>query len=137
VLAVASFGLMFAVEKLVPGRAGSALGLLTAYLALANGVLAVFNLIPAYPMDGGRVLRALLWHLRGDRLGATVISARIAIGFALLLVAAGVLLALATRSALYAWYVVLGVFLLRQGWSEERAARRPDAVDNAGIAAAA
>jgi Zn-dependent protease len=136
-LALVAFGAMLVVERIVPGRSGTALGLLGAYLALANGVLAVFNLVPAYPMDGGRVLRALLWHLRRDRAAATAISARIAIGFALALVAAGVLTAFATRNALYAWYVVLGVFLLRQGWAEERASRAPTRRDEAGIPAAA
>lgn len=136
-LAGLSFAALLAVERLIPGRVGTALGLLTAYLAIANGVLAVFNLIPAYPMDGGRVLRALIWRARGDRPSATAIAARIAIGFALAFVAAGVLLAFANHSPTYAWYAVLGVFLLRQGWSEERAARRSASRDSSAIAAAA
>jgi Zn-dependent protease len=135
-LALVAFGLMVLVERFVPGRSGTALGLLAAYLTLANGVLAVFNLLPAYPMDGGRVLRAFLWRLRRDRFSATVIAARVAIGFALALVAAGVLGALATRNVLYGWYVVLGVFLLRQAWSEERAMRAPAAAGG-GVPAAA
>jgi len=53
-------------------RAGTALGLFTAYLALANGVLAVFTLVPVYPMDAARVLLALLWRLRADRPAPTV-----------------------------------------------------------------
>ncbi|HYZ15863.1 MAG TPA: site-2 protease family protein [Candidatus Acidoferrum sp.] len=137
VLAGLSFAALVAVERLIPGRFGTALGLLTAYLAIANGVLAVFNLVPAYPMDGGRVLRALLWRARRDRLSATRIAAGIAIGFALAFVAAGVLLAFANHNATYAWYAVLGAFLLRQGWSEERAARLSRSAAASEIAAAA
>lgn len=136
-LAVAAFGLMVLVERVVPGRSGVALGLLSAYLALANGVLAVFNLVPAYPMDGGRVLRALLWHLRRDRLWATAIAARIAMGFAFALIGVGGVCALVMRSPIYGWYVVLGVFLFRQGWLEERAARAPASGVKPGVPAAA
>lgn len=124
VLASLAFAALLAVERLIAGPIGTALGLLTAYLAIANGVLAIFNLIPAYPMDGGRVFRALIWRMRRNRAAATAIAARVAIGFALAFVAAGVLLAFANHTATYGWYAVLGAFLLRQGWSEERASRR-------------
>jgi Zn-dependent protease len=123
-LALVALAATFAVDRFV-GNAGvrDALGLLGTYLTLANGVLAVFNLLPAYPMDGGRILRALVWRRTRDRAAATTIASRVGIGFALLFVAAGVLGALAAHNALYGWYAVLGAFLLRQGWSEERASR--------------
>jgi Zn-dependent protease len=125
VLAVVALAATFAVDRFI-GNTGvrDALGLLGTYLTLANGVLALFNLLPAYPMDGGRILRAAVWHGTRDRAAATTIASRVGIGFALLFVAAGVFTALAAHNALYAWYVVLGAFLLRQGWSEERASRR-------------
>jgi Zn-dependent protease len=122
-LGLTAFGGLAALERLVPGTAGTPLEMVAAYLAVANAVLAVFNLIPAYPMDGGRVLRALLWRTRRDRGGATVIASRAASAFALLFVAAGVFVTAATRNWTYGWYVVLGAFLLRQGWSQERGAR--------------
>jgi Zn-dependent protease len=122
-LALIAFALLFAVDRFVPGRLGTALGYLGTYVVLANAVLAVFNLVPAYPMDGGRVLRALLWRRRRDRAAATNAASRVGIVFALLLVAAGVLLAAGNRDLVYGWYVALGAFLLRQGLAQERASR--------------
>src|SRR5574337_317515 len=46
------------------------------YLAVINVMLAVFNTIPAAPLDGGRILLAAIWAWRGDRLTATVVAAR-------------------------------------------------------------
>ena len=122
-LALVAFVLLFAVDRFVPGRIGTALGYLGTYVVLANAVLAVFNLIPAYPMDGGRVLRALLWRRRGDREAATNTAARVGIAFALLMVAVGVFLVAGSHDLVFGWYVILGAFLLRQGMSQERATR--------------
>ncbi len=122
-LGLAAFGGLAALDRLAPAASASPPATVGAYLALANGVLAAFNLVPAYPMDGGRVLRALLWRRRGDRARATVVAARAGTAFALLFVAAGVFITAATRNWTYGWYVVLGAFLLRQGWSQERGAR--------------
>ena len=137
-LALVALAAVVAIDRVTGhGAVRDAVGALGTYVAVANGVLAVFNLIPAYPMDGGRVLRALLWHQMRDRAAATRIASRVGIGFALLLVAAGVLVVAATHDLLYGWYVVLGAFLLRQGWSQERAAAAPGPAHNADIPAAA
>src|SRR3546814_14154617 len=61
------------------------------YLALINLLLGAFNLIPAFPMDGGRVLRAALWHWRGDFRQATRVATNAGKGFGMLLMALGVL----------------------------------------------
>jgi hypothetical protein len=63
-----------------------------------------------------------VWARRRDRLAATRFAAWIGAAFGLLFVVAGVAGALALRNALYAWYAVLGTFLLRQSWSQAREA---------------
>lgn len=125
VLAFIAFGAAALTEHALTGRAGTALGLLAAYLAVANGVLAAFNLVPAYPMDGGRVLRAIVWQRRADRDAATTIAARVGMAFSIVFVAAGVFGAAAAHDALYGWYAVLGGFLLRQGWTQAAASAAP------------
>jgi Zn-dependent protease len=137
VLAVVALVLLFAVDRFVPGRVGTALGYLGTYVMLANAVLAVFNVIPAYPMDGGRVLRAFLWRRWRDRTAATNAASRVGIVFALLLVAAGVFMVAGSRDLVYGWYVVLGAFLLRQGVSQERASRPHGVVRDANVGAVA
>jgi len=123
VLALVALGLLALLDRFAGAAWGEAPALMAAYLAVANGVLAVFNLIPAFPMDGGRVLRALAWRRFGDLRRATRLASRVGIGFALAFVAAGVSAVAATHDPIYAWYAVLGAFLLRQSWTQERGAR--------------
>lgn len=123
-LAACALAVLIALDRFAPaGALPDALALLASYVMLANAVLAIFNVLPAYPMDGGRVLRALIWRRSGDHVAATTTASRVGMIFALLFVAAGVLVVAATHDATYGWYVVLGAFLLRQGWSHERATR--------------
>src|SRR5918999_475059 len=61
-------------------------------LVSMNLVLLLFNLVPAYPLDGGRIARAAAWKLTGDRHRATRFAARIGIGFGWLLIGFGLLL---------------------------------------------
>ena len=93
-------------------------------VAVANGVLAIFNLIPAYPMDGGRVLRAIVWRVRGDRDGATVTAALVGLAFAATFAVGALAAMAATRSWQWGWYLVIAVFLGRQCWTQVRALRR-------------
>jgi len=138
-LAVVAFVVLFGLDRALPdGNLRDALGLLGTYVVLANAVLAAFNIVPAYPMDGGRILRALLWRRSRDRDAATNAASRVGIVFALLFVAAGVLVVAATHELLYGWYVLLGAFLLRQGVSQERMSRphHPIVADAEVVAAA-
>jgi Zn-dependent protease len=121
VIALAGYGLLHAVDATVPLRYADAVAAVLAYVTLANAVLAGFNLIPAYPMDGGRVLRALLWQLRGDRDRATASAALVGIAFGIAFAAGGLVAVAATRSWQFGWYVVVAVFLVRTSWVQYRA----------------
>jgi Zn-dependent protease/predicted transcriptional regulator len=81
------------------------------YLAFINWVLAVFNMVPAFPLDGGRILRSALWRWKGDLRWATHQAARFGSGFGLLLVALGFINVLIGNLVGGFWYVILGLFL--------------------------
>jgi Zn-dependent protease len=83
------------------------------WLAMINAVLFVFNLIPGFPLDGGRIARSIAWKVTGDRLKATKIAANLGRIFAYVLIAAGVA-GLATGDTFGGiWTIVLGWFLLQ------------------------
>jgi Zn-dependent protease/CBS domain-containing protein len=98
-----------------------ALELMFEYLAYANAALAIFNILPAYPLDGGRVLHALVWRATNDRLRATRIAATIGGVIAILLIAGGIAQVLLTGSGIAGlWTVFIGWFLLVAGNAERR-----------------
>ncbi len=85
---------------------------LLGWLGFINILLGLFNLIPGFPMDGGRVLRAILWRLRGDRLVATRNAALVGRVFAYLLIGFGVFLALRPGGIFSGiWLALIGWFL--------------------------
>lgn len=89
------------------------------WLAASNSTLLVFNLVPAFPLDGGRLLRAWLWQRRGDRYRATSGAAWLGRMWAFVLIAIG-LLDLFVQGALSGLVLVLlGWFLLTAARSEE------------------
>jgi Zn-dependent protease/CBS domain-containing protein len=91
-----------------------------AWLGYINISLGVFNLVPAFPLDGGRLLQSLIWLRTGDRLRATRIAARIGMGFAYLLIAYGLATFVFAGSLIGGiWSVFLGWFLLSAARSEE------------------
>ncbi len=88
------------------------LGVLS-YLAFINALLAAFNLFPAFPLDGGRMFRAVLWHWKRDLRWATKVSSHIGSGFGLLLMMVGVFNILQGQPLNGIWFLVLGLFLDR------------------------
>jgi Zn-dependent protease len=93
-----------------------------AYLAGVNLILALFNLVPAAPLDGGRILRAVVWKATGDRARAGVVAARAGRVFGLLLIALGIGSTVLFGSFGGVWWVLLGWFLVHVASAEERRA---------------
>jgi Zn-dependent protease len=84
---------------------------LLSWLALVNGGLLVFNLVPGFPLDGGRIARAIAWKVTGDRHRATRLAGRLGQGFAYLLIGLGVFLVTTGDVADGVWLGILGWFL--------------------------
>ncbi len=96
------------------------LGVATSYLAYANIVLGLFNLLPAYPLDGGRVLHALIWRWTKSRLRATQVAANVGRILAIALVAYGAFRTLYDAGSLWGlWLIFIGWFLLQAGGAEQ------------------
>lgn len=108
---------------------GAALGLpetwigVPRYLAGINALLLAFNVVPALPLDGGRLLHALLWWRSGDDAGSTVTAARAGQVFAAVLIAAGVYLMLTRTNFSGIWFVLLGWFIGQAARQEAQGAR--------------
>jgi Zn-dependent protease len=83
----------------------------TRYLAWINALLAGFNLVPAFPLDGGRILRSILWGLRQNMRWATRVSSTIGSGFGIFLIIMGVLEVLRGNFIGGMWWFLIGMFL--------------------------
>lgn len=81
------------------------------YLAMINGVLAVFNMLPAFPLDGGRVLRSILWKIKNNLDWATKVSSAIGSGFGMLLIILGVISFIRGNFIGGMWWFLIGLFL--------------------------
>lgn len=99
------------------------------WLGVINVALAVFNLIPGFPLDGGRILRAILWWRTRDVERATVGAARTGQVIAALFMVVGGLLVLTTGNWSWLWEVLIGWFLWSAATRSVRIARLKDAVE--------
>lgn len=103
-------GLLWAVDAagLVPGGSPEAI---VQYLIAVNAAVGVFNLLPGFPLDGGRLLRAVLWRWKGSLGHATYLASRIGTGVAFALVGLGVVQILAGGLVGGFWLILIGLFL--------------------------
>ncbi len=84
---------------------------MAAWLAAINVLLLGFNLLPAFPMDGGRIVRAIAWWRTGNRNSATRLAATLGQGFAYLFIAAGILLVISGDTFDGIWLGLIGVMI--------------------------
>ena len=95
----------------IQGEVSSAVTGVMYYLGVINLVLAVFNLVPGFPLDGGRMLRAALWGWKGDFRWATRIASQIGGGFGLALIFLGVFFFVTGNFVGGMWWALIGLFL--------------------------
>ncbi|HWD71188.1 MAG TPA: site-2 protease family protein [Actinomycetota bacterium] len=88
------------------------------YLAAINVLVVVFNLVPALPLDGGRILRSLLWRRRGDFASATRTAAVLGQGFGILLGASGIYAISQRQMATGVWLALIGAFIVNAARAE-------------------
>jgi Zn-dependent protease len=100
------------------GRFGEATAVL-GYLATINVLVLVFNLIPGFPLDGGRIARAIVWWRTGDRNRATRLAARLGRGVAYLMIGLGAVMLLTFDPIGGIWLAFIGFFLSQAARSAE------------------
>ncbi|MET7331671.1 site-2 protease family protein [Nonomuraea sp. NPDC005650] len=126
-------GVVFgALALLVSGA--TLVGGMFAYLSGVNVLLAVFNLIPAAPLDGGRVLRAILWARWRDRSRAAIAAARAGRWFGYVLIAVGFLQVVVGRGFDGLWLALIGLFLVNAASAEEQQTRLGTALHGVRVA---
>jgi CBS domain-containing protein len=81
------------------------------YLALINGILAGFNLVPAFPLDGGRILRSILWGVKKNIRWATRVASSIGSGFGIVLIVLAVFQLFRGNFIGAMWWFLIGMFL--------------------------
>ena len=102
---------MFAVAWYLLGRGDSPLEIVLLLLVWTNFGLGMFNLVPGYPLDGGRLLRALIWGFTGNHHKATQIATGMGQVFGISMVLGGVLMAVRTELVDGIWLGLIGMFL--------------------------
>ncbi len=113
VVALVSVGIAFVAS----GRSEHAEAIF-AYLGFVNGVLAVFNLLPGFPLDGGRVLRSIVWNRTRSFRRATEVASGVGIAFGYLLLFGGFGLILFGFIINGIWFAFIGWFLMNAARAE-------------------
>jgi len=81
------------------------------WLLVMNLIVFVFNLMPAFPLDGGRIARAIVWRATGDQIRGTRVSARLGEGFAWLLGLAGIFILIDFHDVTGIWFAAMGYLI--------------------------
>jgi Zn-dependent protease/CBS domain-containing protein len=103
------------------------------WLAGVNIILAIFNLLPGAPLDGGRVVRAVVWRITGDRDRAQIAADRAGVVLGIVLGALGLLQVLILRNLSGLWLVLLGWFLVSAANAETAGVRLHRALDGRSV----
>ena len=101
------------------------------WLASINLLVLIFNLIPAFPLDGGRIARAIAWKLTGDRNRATRFAATLGQGFSYLFIALGLVWLVAGNVIGGIWLALIGFILAQsaRGYAMQSDVLAPDRGD--------
>ena len=110
---LAMAGIFYGLHLLLAGAQQTLAASLMQWLALINVVLALFNLIPGFPLDGGRIFRAVVWQRTRDYHKATRLAARVGQGIAYAFIGGGIALIILFRAFWFSglWLVLIGWFL--------------------------
>ena len=104
------------------------------WMGISNLFLLAFNLIPAYPLDGGRILHAVLWRFQHDRGSATRVSVGIGRGFGLVMIGLGVAAVAFGLGPGLVWLSVVGLFLVMAAGGEGRTEHVREMLDGLTVA---
>lgn len=137
-VASATFGVLALILDAVSGdgRNSAIVVEALAWLAVMNALLAVFNMIPAAPLDGGRILRAYLWHRSGNAARAAVTASRAGQILGYTMVSLGLLQFLSGSAAGGLWFVFLGWFVLNAAGAERQHATQQDILGDTAVSEA-
>ncbi len=115
---------------------GTGVGTASLYLAFINVLLGVFNLLPGFPLDGGRVFRSIAWARKGNLLEATRLASLAGMVLSFLLMAGGVVAILFGAFLTGVWFVVIGWFLRSQAEGSFRQMVTRDVLEGMSVTAA-
>lgn len=121
-------GVLFVLVAALAGLPNAVDGVV-AWLGFTNLILLAFNLLPALPLDGGRVLRSALWYFRGDLPWATWLASAVGRGFGFLFIGLGLFMLIAEGTFSGAWLAFIGWFLLQAATGEARYVATKQALD--------
>jgi Zn-dependent protease/CBS domain-containing protein len=118
------------------GLHGTGVGSAALYLAFINALLAVFNLLPGFPLDGGRLLRAAAWARSGNLLQATRVASQAGTILSFVLMAGGLVAILLGGFLTGVWFIVIGWFLRSQSEASFRQVVAHDVLQGISVTAA-